>query len=571
MKKLAAFILSLLLVLSLTACGVPARPIAPAEPAADPTQMATPATAASEDAQPGSRDIVILFTSDVHSGIDSGWTYSGVDVIRKQLIAQGNNVILVDNGDSIQGEPLATMTTGSANIELMNVLGYDIATIGNHEFDYGMDRFMELVNMAEFPYVSCNFNRQGKLVFDPYVIKDINGTSIAFVGISTPWTLSSSTPKYFMDAAGNYIYGFMQGEDGQSLYAAVQKAVDDARAEGADYVVAMAHLGNDADASPYTYADVLANTTGIDVLLDGHSHDLDQVTMKNKAGEDVLRSACGTKLEAIGYVRITSEGEISTGLFKWDNEVNAAELLGLESAMNEACEKAKANLSAALAEVVAASEVGLLTSDPATDVRIVRNEETAIGDFCADAYRYISGADIAFVNGGGIRADIRKGDITREDILKIHPFGNMLCVCKATGQEILDALEFSVHAWPEEFGGWLCPSGIRFEVHTYIESGVETDEAGMFLGVSGEYRVKNVYIGDEPLDLNRTYTVACHNYLLQNMGDGYTMFADNVYTQDCVMLDNQVLITYITEGLGGVIGQEYAEPKGRIVFIEIPQ
>lgn len=557
MKKLTAFILSICLLSGFISCSTPDI---------SGTNTAVPATVTQEDGEFESEDIVILFTGDVHGSVDSGWTYSGVDVIRKQLIEKGNHVILADNGDSIQGEPLAAMTSGGAIIELMNTLGYDIATIGNHEFDYGMDRFMELVGMADFPYISCNFNRSGELVFDPYVIKDIDGTRIAFVGITTPWTLRSSTPAYFMDKEGNYIYGFMQGEDGKELYSAVQKAVDEARAEGADYVIAMAHLGNVAEHQPYTYADVLVNTTGIDVLIDGHSHDLDQVTMKNKAGEVVFRSACGTKLEAVGYVRITAEGEISTGLYKWDNEENAVDVLGLESIMNEACKKAKEKLSAVLAEVVATSEVNLLTKDPVTGVRIVRNQETAIGNFCADAYRYISGADIAFVNGGGIRDDFRIGDITREDVLKIYPFGNMLCVCEATGQEILDALEFSVHAWPTEFGGWLSPSGIRYEVHPYIDSSVETDEAGMFMGVNGEYRVRNVYIGDEPLDLNKTYTVASNNYMLLNMGDGYTMFADNVFTQDCVMLDVQVLITYITEGLGGVIGQEYAEPQERVIF-----
>lgn len=519
-------------------------------------------------AAPREKDIVILFTSDVHGSVDSGWTYSGVDVIRKQLEAKGNHVLLVDNGDSIQGEPLATMTAGGAIIELMNTLGYDVATIGNHEFDYGMERFMELAAMANFPYVSCNFNKEGKLVFAPYVIKEIDGTKIAFVGITTPWTLRSSTPKYFMDGKGNFIYGFMQGEDGKKLYVAVQKAVDEARAKGADYVVAMAHLGNVAEDAPYTYADVLSNTTGIDVLVDGHSHDLDQVVMKNKAGQKVFRAACGTKLEAIGYVRITAKGEISTGLYKWENAENAIAVLGLESKMNEAIQKAKEKFNAALAEVVATSTVDLLTKDPANGIRLVRNQETNIGDLCADAYRYISGADIAFVNGGGVRSDLRKGNLTREDIFKIHPFGNMLCVCEATGQEILDALEFSVHAWPEEFGGWLCPSGISYEVHTYLKSSVQTDEAGMFTGVNGEYRVKNVYVGGEPLDLKKTYTVASHNYLLQNMGDGYTMFADNVFTQDNVMLDVQVLITYITEGLGGVIGEEYAEPQDRIIFVE---
>ncbi|NLN55225.1 MAG: bifunctional metallophosphatase/5'-nucleotidase [Clostridiales bacterium] len=552
MRKLTALVLTLLLLFGLISCQ---KPLTPSEQSSEVNIVAE-------------NDIIILFTSDVHSAVDSGWTYSGIDVIRRELIKKGNKVVLVDNGDSVQGEVLATMTDGEAIIKLMNAVGYDIAIMGNHEFDYGMDKFFELVEMADFPYISCNFNRQGEPVFESYVIKEIGGVKLAFVGITTPWTLKSSTPKYFMDDRGNYIYGFMQGDDGKSLYSAVQKAVDDARAEGADYVIAMAHLGNEAELSPYTYADILSNTTGIDALVDGHSHDTDRVEMKNKAGETVYRIACGTKLEAVGYVRITPEGEIATGLYRWQNSENAVLVLGLESYLNKAIADAKNELSKALSQVVAKSNVDLLINDPGTGVRLVRNQETAIGNLCADAFRYVSGADIAFANGGGVRNDILKGDITKEDILKVHPFGNMLCVCEATGQEILDALEFSASAWPSETGGWICPSGISYEIHTYIPSGVVRDENGMFVKVDGEYRVKNVLVGGQSLDLNKTYTLAAHNYMLQNMGDGYTMFTDNVYTQDCVMIDNQVLITYITEGLKGVIGEEYAEPQGRITFVE---
>ncbi len=523
------------------------------------TQTAEPALAS---------DLVVLFTSDVHCGVNDNWTYTGVDVIRDKLAADGNHVILVDNGDSIQGEPLGTMTTGAADIELMNKLGYEIAIPGNHEYDYGMDRFLELVEMAEFPYISANFNKGGELVFDPYVIKEYDGVKVAFVGITTPKTLTSSTPKYFMDEEGNFIYGFFQDGDGSTLYAKVQEAVDAARAEGASYVIALAHLGNEAECEPYTYADVIANTSGIDILLDGHSHDTDQVKMLNKDGVEVLRSGCGTKLQAVGYARIAVDGSLSTGLYSWGSEENAVDVLGLESEMIEAYADATADLNAALAEVVAYSGVDLNIKDPVTDQRIVRNQDTNIGDLCADAYRYVSGADIAFVNGGGVRVSIPAGDITREQILKVHPFGNMLCVCEATGQEILDALEYSVHSWPGEFGGWLIPSGLTFEVHTYLPSCITTDDNGLFTGVDGEYRVKNVMVGDEPLDLEKTYTVSCHNYMLQDMGDGYTMFADNVYLQDSVMLDNQVLITYITEGLGGAIGEQYEEAQGRIIFVE---
>ena len=524
---------------------------------------------AAEEAPLLENDLYVLFTSDVHSGVDTGWTYVGLDYVRDNLVAQGNNVILVDNGDSVQGEPLATMTTGSANIELMNTLGYEIATIGNHEFDYGMDRFLELAELAQFPYVSCNFLHNGEPVFAPYIIKEFDNAKVAFVGVSTPKTITSSTPKYFMDENGEFVYSFCQGDNGNELYAAVQAAVDAARAEGVDYVVVLAHCGNETACEPWTYANIIENTNGIDAFLDGHSHDTDKVAMLNKDGEEVLRQGCGTKLEGIGYLKIAVDGSMETGLWKWENDVSAPELLGLTSEMTDAYVDATAELNAKLAEVVAHTAFDLSISDAETGVRLVRNQETNIGDLCADAYKYISGADIAFVNGGGVRVTIPAGDITLNDILKVHPFGNALCVCEVTGQEVLDALELSVSAWPGEFGGWLCPAeGLTYEVHTYLPSSVVFDDAKMFVGVDGEYRVKNVMVNGEPLDLEKTYTLSCHDYKLHNMGDGYTMFADNVFTQESVMLDNQVLITYITEGLGGTITEEYAEPQGRIVFVE---
>ena len=533
---------------------------------------------AEEDAPLFQQDVMVLFTSDVHCGIESNFGYAGLAMVRDAYKNAGYHVLLVDNGDSIQGEPVGTMTTGEANIKLMNAVGYDIATMGNHEFDYGMERFFELSKMANFPYVSCNFNKGGELQFAPYVIKEFDGVKIAFVGISTPKTLTSSTPKYFQDENGNFIYGFFEDETGEGLYNAVQKAVDDARAEGASIVIAMAHLGNELECSPYTYADVIANTTGIDALLDGHSHDTNHVEMRNKARETVLRQGCGTKLEGVGYLKIAAKnGAMKAGVMMWNNDdFNATQLYQLDTDVTKAVAEATETLNAKLAEVVAKTDVELTINDPVAvteegkPVRIIRNAETNLGDLCADAYRYVSGADIAFVNGGGIRVSIKEGDITLNDILKVHPFGNALCVCEATGQQILDALEFGAKDVPGEFGGFLQVSGLTYEIHTSVPSSVKLDDKGLFAGVEGEYRVKNVMVGGEPLDMEKIYTLASHNYMLQGQGDGYTIFEDNVYTQESVMLDNQVLITYITEGLNGVVGAEYANPygQGRIVAVD---
>lgn len=530
-----------------------------------------------ESEQPAlERDVVVLFTSDAHCGIDQGFGYAGLAAIRQSMEAAGNHVVLVDNGDSIQGEPIGTMTTGEALIELMNTVGYDVAIPGNHEFDYGMDRFLELTGMANFPYISANFNKEGELVFTPYLVKEFDGVKIAFVGITTPKTITSSTPKYFQDEDGNFIYGFMQDESGQKLYDAVQSAVDAARAEGASYVVALGHLGNEEACAPWTYADVISNTTGIDALLDGHSHDTEQVQMTNRDGQTVLRSGCGTKLAGVGCLRIGKDGKLSTDLFLWNNKTAAPDLLGIQNEAAEAVKAAKATLSDKLSQVVAKTAVELTINDPVatkddgSPIRIVRRAETNLGDLCADGYRMLSGAQIAFVNGGGVRTSIKQGDITLNDILKVHPFGNAMCVIEVTGQQILDALEWGARAVPSESGGFLQVSGLTYEIHTYIESSAKADENTMFAGVEGEYRVKNVMVGGEPLELDKTYTLASHNYMLKNGGDGFSMFAGCKVLQDEVMLDNQVLINYITTVLDGVVGEAYANPygEGRIIAVE---
>ena len=587
MKK-RALSLSLMLLMLLTACsGNPApaqndasaqastESSASAEASAPAEASAAESTSSSTETVEPSGDIVVLYTSDVHCGVDQGFGYAGLAQVRSYLESQGDEVLLVDDGDSIQGEPMGTMTKGEAIIELMNAVQYDVAIPGNHEFDYGVDTFLSLTEKAQFPYISCNFNKEGELIFPPYVIKEAAGKKIAFVGVTTPTAPKTSTPKYFQDEKGNFIYNFMQDKSGEKLYTAVQSAVDAARAEGADYVYLMAHLGNEEACRPWTYEDVITHTNGIDVFFDGHSHDTDQLMVKNKDGKEIPRSACGTKLAAIGYSRISGEdGSIDTGLYTWYNDASVTDMLGVDNEVGALVRAKKSELDDKLNETVASTDVELTINDPTekdssgAPVRMVRRAETNLGDLCADAYRDQSGADIAFVNGGGIRACIDKGDITLGDILNVHPYGNSLCVIEVTGQQVLDALEWGAHGLPEENGGFLQVSGLTYEADSSVPTPCKADDEGMMIGIEGERRVSNVKVNGEDIDPEKTYTLASHDYMLLDHGDGFTCFDGYKLLQDRIKLDNQVLIDYVTETLGGSIGEEYADPygQGRIVI-----
>jgi len=557
LRKLTVFLLAFLLLFSFACKPKTAEP-AVAEDGATMAPSAEPTL---------DRDLAILYTNDAHCAVDSGIGYAGVAALKQQLLDEGCYVALVDAGDAVQGDAIGTLSKGGYIVDIMNKAGYDAATPGNHEFDYGMDRFFELRDRAEFPYISSNFVdlATGKPVLEQYTMLSFNGVNVAFVGVSTPLTITSSTPTYFQDSEGNFIYGFGQKGGSAGFYAMVQQAVDAAIAGGAAYVIALAHLGIDAAASPYTSSELIEHTRGIDAVIDGHSHSTVACErVKNLDGERVLLTQTGAKLNAVGMLYINKEGSMSTGLITDYTQKDA----DTEAYVTQI----QAQFEELLGEVVARSDVDLTIFEPGTDpaVRIVRNSETNLGDLCADAYRYVSGADIAFVNGGGIRADIAKGDVTYGDILQVHPFGNELCMVEATGQEILDALEMGARDTPAENGGFLQVSGLTYEIHTYIPSSVKLDENEMFVGVDGEYRVKNVTVGGKPLDLNKTYTLASHNYMFKNAGDGYTMFQDNKLLLDSIMTDNQVLINYIVDGLNGFVGANYIDPhgEGRIVAVE---
>ena len=537
--------------------------------------------AAAEDSQArdeneDKKDIMILYTSDIHCGIDEGFGYAGLEQIRKYEQEKGYEVILVDDGDNIQGDPLGLLTKGDALIDLMNKMGYSVAIPGNHEFDYGVDNFLSLAEKAQFKYISCNFQYKGENVFDPYVIREIGGRKIGFVGVTTPTTITASKPTLFEDENGEFVYSFLQDETGEGVYNAVQSAVDNARKEGAEYVIVLGHLGNEEQCRPWTYADVISHTNGIDAFLDGHSHDTDQVIMKNKDGKEVPRSACGTKMQHIGWCRIPAEGEVTAGIYSWTLDDSAPEVLGIENEMSTAVKEARGSISKLLEGKIAVSEQEMTIYDPvAVDpewgkVRMIRRAETNLGDLCTDAYRFVTGADIALLGGGGIRVSIPAGDVTMKNMYEVFPFGNEICVVQATGQQILDALEWGAAAVPGENGGFMQVSGLSYEIHTYIDSTCTKDVNGMFTGVAGERRVKNVKVNGVPIDPDALYKVAGNDYWFLNGGDGQTAFNGAERVDAGGMLDVQVLVDYLTRELDGVIGKEYSDPtgQGRIVIVE---
>ena len=520
--------------------------------------------------------IIILHTNDVHCQIDqkknkdgivTNIGYAGVLAYKKEMenLHGINNVTLVDAGDAIQGGPIGTLSKGEYIVDIMNYIGYDIACPGNHEFDYGMENFLKLsTETSKANYICCNFrDLEGNPILSPYTLIKYGDLTIAYLGINTPESFTKSSPIYFQDENENYIYDFAQGEKGQTLYKTVQKYVDEAIKEGANYVVAIGHLGDEGASEYWSSKSLIKNTYGIDIFIDGHSHEVYSEILKNKKGKNVLLAQTGTKLQNLGKITINTKNKKITSEFISNYKAQD------EDAVNY-IEGIKNKFSDVLQEVIAKSSVTLTTLDPTTHKRAIRNSETNLGDFCADAYRAMVGADIAFANGGGIRADIEEGDITYEEIINVHPFGNEICMIETTGQDILDALEVGACEYPIENGGFLQVSGLSYTIDPSIPSSVVFNERGQFVKVDGKYRVTEVIVGNEPLVLNKTYTLASHNYMIKNGGDGYTMFMDDKMIKDSVVIDNEALINYITENLNGVIGDEYKNPKGngRIIIKE---
>ncbi len=510
-------------------------------------------------------DVTILYTNDVHTYIDNKSpkpTYAAIAALKKSIEDTGRDVLLVDAGDHIQGTAYGSMDDGATIIELMNEAGYDLATPGNHEFDYGMARAKAVLREADFPYVSCNWVdlRTGFNVLPSVKFFFVGGRKIAFVGVTTPETFTKSTPAYFMnDAQTKYIYDILGGEDGQKLYDAVQKAIDKAEFWGADTIIGLGHLGVDPSSSPWTSEEVIAHTHGFTAFIDGHSH----TVMANKqvtdaSGKAVTLTQTGSYFKNIGKMTVGTDGTITTEL------IDTYE--GLDAAVAATASNWISAVDDMLGEEIAVGDTKFYINDPATGKRRIRSGETNLGDFVADGiYTYFNEieelhCDVAIMNGGGIRTDVEAGPWSFKTCKTVSPFGNVACLMSVTGQQIQDALEFGARfagAEGKENGGFLQVAGARYTIHPMIPNTVQTNDKNVWTGSAATPRVSNVEIYDKttgtykPLDPNATYALAGMNYTLRNLGDGFAMFDGATLIKDYVSEDYLVMSSYAAM-FGGV-------------------
>ena len=506
--------------------------------------------------------VVILYENDVHCAVEG---YSKLAAMKNELSETYTNVGVVSVGDFVQGGTLGAVSKGEYIVNLMNKVGYDAIALGNHEFDYQLPRLNELNAMSNTKFISCNFQKIGedKSYFEPYTIVSYGSVDVAYIAITTPETINSSSPAQFKNDKGELIYTFNESK----LYDIVQTNINAAETAGADYVIALSHIGYDESGNLADITDVIENTDGFDVVLDAHSHSvIEEKVIKDKSGDDVLLTSTGTKFEYIGKLTIKN-GAFDTELVEVESYTKTDPVV--DAYITEINE----NYAQLGNRKIGESKVEFITHDKDGN-RLVRNAETNLGNFCSDALRVMTGADMSFVNGGGLRAPMESGDITFNDIFSVFPFNNQIVTAEISGQILIDFLEMAVMNYPEEDGSFPHMSGVTFSVNKSIPTSVKVDENGFFEKVDGAYRVYNVKVLDKTsgeykaLDPNGKYILAGFNYFILDFGGGMTMFKDAKILDAEGTLDVELLENYIVEHLDGVIGEEYAEVKPNISFTD---
>ena len=536
-------------------------------------------TAHTEDAaypagDPDEVAAVILHTNDVHCALEDRIGYDGLALYRKELEELYGKVLLVDAGDAIQGSTIGSISKGAQIVKAMNYVGYDLAIPGNHEFDYGFDVLDDCAEQLQCGYICANFcTSDGTPVFEPYrILETESGLKIAFIGVDTPDTFTKSTIKDVVDEVGDPMYDFLADETGDCLCTALQGYIDDARAHGVDYVILVSHLGNNDAVTPVFRCDaVVSQLTGLDMVIDGHSHEIYNIMMTLKDGKKIPAAQTGTQFEAIGQLTIYKDGHLEEKLIE---EVPAPTDLPYETVTRGSVERyvdpeTKAFLDTCYAEYADVLEqkicdlpFDLFVFDPDRQISS-RLSENGLCELAADAFREISGAQMALINAGTVRNNLYAGEVTYNSILNMMPYSSDLVVVQVTGQMILDALESGTAMYPHSDGRFPQVSGITYTFCPKAESTVRMDENNQFISVDGDYRVSDVKIDGKNLDPKAEYTMVTTSFLLSG-GDGYTMFKEADTISMLPKGEDEMLVQYIEENLGGKIPAIYQEPLGRV-------
>ena len=488
------------------------------------------------------KSIVILYENDAHCGIDGYTKMAGLrDAINSSDTAYAAAVCC---GDFLQGNTTGAISKGQYIADILRLMDYHALTLGNHEFDYGVPRMRKLLEDAGTPVTCVNLYEAGEPepMYAPYIIHQYGDKKIAYIGACTPETMILEGYSFY-DTNGILLYDLKP----KTFYALVQQAVDAARAEGADYVILLSHVGETPQSMGFSSYRLVNNTRGIDIVLDGHSHEvIEGAKVKNLDGKEIIVTQTGTQFAHVGKLLITPDGHFSTQLIKrQDIPYENAKVTATVDSIHK-------KVKAVTSEVVAHSDYRLVVSDE-NDQWVVRGEETNAGDLVADAYRYALKADIGFENGGGIRNDIQAGDITYGDIIGMLPYDNTLRRIMVSGEQLQQMLTRCTALVPLLDGNFPQCSGLRFTIHSKSHTISDIE----ILQEDGSY---------VPIDMKRTYSVALTNYNHEG-GGFFDCFKKCVVLQESSLRYYEALADYMRNVLGGSTGDTYAKPQGRIRIV----
>ena len=523
--------------------------------------------------------IVILYENDAHCAVEGYARLAGQRDAERQHTPY---VAVVSSGDFAQGNTVGSLTKGEAIVRIMNAVGYDYLTIGNHEFDYTVPQMQHLSEMLTAKTLCCNFSRYEQDnddkdddqddddLYPAYEVKDFGSTKVGFIGVATPSTFRSSTPTYFIDDNGNLLYNFHQTD----TYECVQEAVNDAREEGAEIIIVLSHLGDDPEVA-YSRG-LIAATHGIDVVLDGHAHHVLNERLVNDRGDSVTLTSTGTKFAYIGRLTIDTDNRVTTELLP------ISDCHRVNQAVQDTVLAIQQELEARVNAPVGTTAFALADRDN-QDNRLVRKQETNLGDFMADVARYTTGANIGVCNGGGLRAGLYNETITFGNIVSIWPFNNTMRVVECTGQQLLDAFEVSAANLPRENGDFMHVSGLRYTINPHVPTSVIWDDNRMFNGVGKTRRIAKMEVfmladGEsdklpyeqrgtwQQVNPNAVYTIGGQSYIIACSGAS-GMFAKMrlLPVEGEPVNDVDAVCAYI-QAMGGTINDVYRRPQGRITI-----